>query len=157
VGGPVPTVEGYADLLSTVAVVDPGLAVANAVGDVDVDAISSVWRDASEAVHAALADADPARYDGVAVYETDGAAPELVASLARAARSPEPIALAIGADAIGIASRDDGGNAGEIDELVDAVAQTASGDSDVTARYGVVRDPTDVTETAIVEATREAR
>lgn len=150
VAGPVPTVEGYADLLSTVAVADPGLAVAHAVGDLDVDTLHAAWRDASEATHAALADADPARYDGVAVYDAGDAPPELVAALARDARSPEPVALAIGTDAIGVAVRGDR----MLADCVDAVASEAGGDADVTARYGVVRDPSDRTETALVEAIR---
>jgi hypothetical protein len=153
VEAPVPTIEGYADLLSTVAVVDPGLAAAHAVGDLEVDALRSAWRDASAATHAALREADPARYDGVAVYDAGDAPAELVAMLARDARSPEPVALAIGPDAIGIAARDDG----SIPDLVDALASEAGGDADLTARYGVVRDPTDRTETALVEAIRGER
>ncbi|GAB3681172.1 hypothetical protein GCM10028857_04990 [Salinarchaeum chitinilyticum] len=154
VGGAVPTVEGYADLLSTTAVVAPGIAAAHAVGDVEIDALRAAWRDASAETHAALA-ADPARYDGVAVYDAQDAPPELVAALARDARSPEPVALAIGEDAIGLASRD-----GDDADLVDAVAETAGGDVDVTARYAVVRqsnDADDANETALVEAIREAR
>ncbi|AGN02668.1 RecJ-like exonuclease [Salinarchaeum sp. Harcht-Bsk1] len=149
--GPVPTLEGYADLLSTTAVVEPGLAVAHAIGDLAVDTLESSWRAASVATHGALADADPARYDGVAVYDAEDASPEIVAALARDALSPEPVALAIGTDAIGLASRDS-----DAPDLVGALADAAGGDADVTTRYAVVREPTNVTETALVEAIREA-
>ncbi|WP_248516131.1 exonuclease [Salinarchaeum laminariae] len=155
VADPVPTLEGYADLLSATAVVSPGIAAAHAVGDVGIDAVRSAWREASTATHAALADADPTRYDGVAVYEAGDAPPEIVAALARDARSPEPVALAIGDDAIAVGTRDDDATA-----AIEAVAATAGGDVDVTARYAVVRDPTELettTETAIVEAVREER
>ena len=155
VTGPVPTLEGYAELLSTTAIVEPGLAVAHAVGDLSVDALESAWRAASVATHETLGDVDPARYDGVAVYDAGDAPSEIVAALARDALSPEPVALAIGTDAIALACRD-----GDADALVDALAEVADGDADVTGRYAVVRDPsetTDTTETALVEAIRDAR
>lgn len=150
--GPVPTVEGYADLLDVVATVDPGLALAHALGECDVQPVRSQWRDAGAAAHDAVADAEPSRYDGVVVLDAADAAPALVARLARDCRAPEPVAVAVGDGEIGVATV--GPDAGPI---ADAVASATGGDGDAASRRAVVRRVEDRDAGAIADAVRDAR
>lgn len=103
--GPFGSVEGYADLLSALAVADPGLGVAAATQPASVaDAALNAWREHGQRVHAAFGDARTARYDGVFVCRVEdepddsSAAGHLpgVARLAGAFRSPEPRTLVVG-------------------------------------------------------------
>jgi len=151
IDGCAPTVGGYADVLDAVTAVDPGLAVAHAVGDVDLDALLSAWRDASAATHAAIADAKPARYDGVVGYDAGSAPPDLLARVARDSCCPEPVALAAGADAVVVATREPGAP-----ELAGAVADALGSEAYASARRAVVRDLADPELTAAIEAVRDA-
>lgn len=150
--GAAPTIEGYADALDVAATVDPALALAHALGDGGFEPVRATWREYGPAVHAALADADPARYDGVAVFDASDAPAPLVARLARDARSPEPVAVALGDDAVGLAATTD-----DCHDLADAVAAAADGTPDGTGRRGVVHDAGDYEESAIVDAIRARR
>lgn len=160
--GPAPTVEGYADVLDVVAAVDPGLALAHALGDCELETARSTWRAASAAAHAAIDAADPARYDGVVVLDAGDADPAIVARMARDYLAPEPVTVAIGDDAVGVATTEP-----DAPGLVDAVAATTEGAADAAPRRGVVRDvgtanetdeddePVEIDETAVVDALRE--
>lgn len=100
------TVEGYADVLDTVAREAPGLAAAFALGRVDTAAVLDEWRDASTRAHAAVRAADPARYSGFVAVDAGDADPWLVARLVRDYVSPEPAVLAVGEDASALAVTD---------------------------------------------------
>lgn len=112
---PFGSVEGYADVLETLAAADPGLALAAALEPEAVaDRALDCWQTHGERVHAAVGDARSARYDGVFVLRVTDAADELtsgdattdperratplatVARLAQAFRSPEPRTLVVG-------------------------------------------------------------
>jgi len=102
VAGPFETLGGYADVLDCLARAAPGTATALALGHDVHDAARERWRDHSNAVHAALDAADGARYSGVALYR--GAPVWTLARLARDFASPEPAALAVGSDALALAT-----------------------------------------------------
>lgn len=192
VDGPVPTVEGYADVLDVAATVDPGLALAHALGDCgldatlggDRDAPLETWRTVGADVHAAVDAAAPSRYDGVVVLDAGDAPPSLVARLARDWCAPEPVTVAVGDDAVGIATvgadgapvasaaadadtvttteadapTDDGpvtrADADPV-TLADAVAAAVGGTVDAAFRRAVVRDVDSIDEAEIVEALRD--
>ncbi|MFC4549516.1 exonuclease RecJ, partial [Halorussus sp. GCM10023401] len=94
--GPFVTVEGYADVLESVARERPGAGVALALGhDARTDALEA-WRDHAASAHAALREGTTGRYDGLFVLRTEDAPVETVARLLRDFRSPEPTALVVG-------------------------------------------------------------
>jgi len=150
--GPAPSLEGYADLLGTVAIAAPGIAAAHAMGGLDLDAVRAPWREASEAVHRQLTEADPARYDGVAVYDAGEAPVALLATLARDATSPEPVALVIGEAKMGIAAR-----SADATALAEAIAGVTDGNVELGARFATVGVAAGVEESAVVDAVRGAR
>jgi hypothetical protein len=129
------TVEGFADVLSALAWDAPGVGVALALGRVDGPAPLDAWRSHAMAAHEAVRRADPARYSGVEVVETD-AAHSTVARLVREYRASEPAVLAVGAGVAALATTD---------ADAAAVLPTSAG----TARLAVatVDDESDVTET----------
>jgi hypothetical protein len=98
VGGPVETVEGYADVLECSAREAPGVALALALGhDGAVEPALDAWRTHGARAHESLRAADTGRYDGLSVFR-DAAGGMPVATVARMAvryRSPEPLALAV--------------------------------------------------------------
>lgn len=149
-GGPFPTLAGYADVLTALAERSPGLGVALIVGADSRAAALEVWREHGRTVHAAVGDADTARYSGLVVARTDGPT-AAVARLLRDYRSPEPTVLAVGDGRAAAAATD-----APVDQAMAAAAEAAGGSMlargvRATATY----DP-DRTE-RFVQAFREAR
>lgn len=151
IDGPAATIGGYADVLDVVAAADPGLAVAHAVGDVAFETLLAPWREASAATHAAVAAAEPARYDGAVAYDAGSGPPPLLARVARDSQCPEPVAVATGDDAIAIASTGPDASA-----LASAVAGALDGSADGSTRRAVVRDPGGADPDAAIEPLRDA-
>jgi hypothetical protein len=104
--GPFETAEGYADVLSALAVDAPGLGVALALGAGDDTAALDAWKAHAVEAHRAVRDADLARHSGFAVAEADAAVPT-VARLLRDYRSEEPAVLVVGDDVAALATTDD--------------------------------------------------
>jgi hypothetical protein len=150
---PFVTVEGYADVLCAVARERPGTGVALALGhDARTPALES-WRTHARHAHAALREAETARYTGVFVVRValpadegaDDTDPEAharrtagrlrtVARLARDFRSPEPTALVV-ADGVAAAATHD-----EAVDAADALGTTVGADdADGTAREADAR------------------
>jgi hypothetical protein len=102
VGGPFETLGGYADVLECLARAAPGTATALALGHGVREAALDAWREHAAAAHAALDAADGARYAGVCVYH--GTPVWTLARLAREFDSPEPAALAVGKEAVALAT-----------------------------------------------------
>jgi len=100
------TVEGYADVLDTVARVAPGVGTAFALGRGDRADVLDAWRDAASAAHAALAAAEVKRYSGLVTVDAGDADPWLVARLARDFHGVEPAALALGDESAALATTD---------------------------------------------------
>jgi len=91
--GPAATLAGYADALDALALREPALGVAFALGG--NDAALDAWRDHGLAAQRAVSDARLGRYDGSIVARVD-ARPDVlptVARLLRDFRSPEPTAF----------------------------------------------------------------
>ncbi len=130
VGGPFETIGGYADVLDALARQAPGLGIAVALGRGDRDGALTAWRQHARDVHDAVADAELARHDGLAVATVAGdSAPALesVARLLRDYRSPEPTVLLRGPTAIVVATVDEDVDAAAV--LTDAVASDESDDA----------------------------
>ncbi|GAD52462.1 exonuclease RecJ [Halarchaeum acidiphilum MH1-52-1] len=124
---PFETAEGYADVLDCLAVGNPGLASALAIGVADRPAALDAWREHASATHVALRTVDPARYSGLVVCEVDAPAWPL-ARLVRDSRADEPAALVVGTDGAALATTPDGPGARETLAAAvgdDAVAGTA--------------------------------
>jgi hypothetical protein len=96
------TVAGYGDVLDAVAREAPGTAVALTLGYDARGAALDAWRAHARRAHAAVRAADPARHAGLTVAR-DAAPVWTVARLLRDFRSPEPAALAVGADEAALA------------------------------------------------------
>ncbi|MFB6127601.1 MAG: exonuclease RecJ [Halolamina sp.] len=139
---PVATVGGYADVLSALAAVEPGLALTLALGDGDDgrEAAMDRWRRHGGAAHRLVREAERTRHAGLTVHDAgrlnpDGAdaaaALRTAARLCRDFRSPEPVAAAVGRtdEAVLVA--------------VDAVEARAVGDV-VAVATDAVEDDTDV-------------
>lgn len=132
IGGPFATVEGYADVLSAVAVDAPGTAIALALGhDARADALST-WRSHARAVHAGLRDGATGRYDGLFVARVDDSPVRTTARLLRDYRSPEPIAMVVTEDEAGVAAVGEAA----IDEALTTAIETTGGEFSATARRG---------------------
>ncbi|GAB3416989.1 hypothetical protein GCM10027435_15160 [Haloparvum alkalitolerans] len=107
---PFATVGGYADVLDALSRAAPGTGIALALADEPSDGLRTAaldaWRTHGLAAHRALAGATTGRYDGATVVRTDASAATLptVARLARDYLSPEPIALALSAEAGALAA-----------------------------------------------------
>lgn len=153
--GPFATVEGYADVLESLARSAPGLAVALAIGRGDRTDALDAWRTHAEAVHGAITMAERSRHDGVVVLSIDDATPadaRTVARLARDFRSAEPTVLAVGAEEVGLATTDV--DAASI--LSDALGRNAvGGRSDLAT--GAVDGSIDEAVDGIVGTIREGR
>jgi hypothetical protein len=151
--GPFATVEGYADVLCAVAREEPGTGIALALGHDARTAALEAWRGHARWVHAALREADAARYSGVVVLgvslpsDEEGATddPErhdrrltgrlrTVAQLARDFRSPEPTVLVVGDGVAAAATADDGV---DVAEALSSAAEP--GDVEGTAREADAR------------------
>ncbi len=94
IDGPVATLEGYADVLSALALERPGLGLALGLGTGTADSAIEIWREHATRAHEAVRSASVARHDGIVVARVD-AAVETTARLVRDFRSPEPVVLAI--------------------------------------------------------------
>ncbi|GGN23402.1 hypothetical protein [Halarchaeum nitratireducens] len=108
--GPFETAEGHADVLDCLAVADPGLASALALGVADRPTALDAWREHASATHAALRTADPARYSGLVAAEADAPAWPL-ARLLRDTRADEPAVLVVGDAGAALATAPDGPDA----------------------------------------------
>lgn len=149
--GPFATLEGYADVLDSVARERPGTGVALALGHEARDPALTAWREHASAAHAALAQGTTGRYDGLFVLRTSDAPVETVARLLGDFRSPEPIALVVG-DGIAAAVATEDCGLGET--LADAAVET-DGTGGGTARRGYAEFDTETKE--FLGAFREAR
>lgn len=149
VDAPFETIGGYADVLDAVARSEPGTAVALAMGHDGVrDAALTAWREHARRVHDVLGSTAVARHDGYCVLETEATGdgetesqqrPPIVETVARLAvdyRSPEPVALVVTPDAIGIATRSD---VQDVEPVVDAIGRSLDGTVDVGRRTGSIR------------------
>lgn len=95
---PATTVEGFADVLAATSREDPSTAIALAAGrDMFEQALTS-WRSHARRTHAAIADASPARYDGLVIYRTESGPLETCARLLRDFVAAEPVVAAVDGD-----------------------------------------------------------
>lgn len=103
--GPIPTVEGYADLLAVVGCEAPGVALSLVLSGGGRDAALTRWRRRAGAAHRCARDAETARHAGFTVHEagpvaddpsTAAATLRSAARICRAFQSREPIAAAVG-------------------------------------------------------------
>jgi hypothetical protein len=146
---PFRTLGGYADVLAALAEEAPGLGVALIVGSDGREAALEAWRDHGRTVHAAVRDADTARYSGLLVARTDGP-PAPVARLQRDYRSPEPAVLAIGDGEAAAAATD-----APVEKALAAGAEAAGGSMLARGVRGTATFDPDRTE-PFIEAFREA-
>ena len=131
VGGPVETVGGFADVLDATARDEPGVALSLALGhDGSREVAIDAWRDHAAAAHAALADGETNRYDGLLVLRGPSMPVVTVARLAVDFRSPEPAALAITDGEAAIRSRDGSDVASALAAGAERVDGTAIGSED---------------------------
>lgn len=152
IAGPLVTVGGYADVLDALARSDPGVGVALALGQADVDAGLATWRDHAERAHDGVRNATTGRYDGLFVARCDADAPAgTVARLVRDFRSPEPAVLVV-TDGTAVALATDETDIGQV--LRDA-ATSVDGTGDGTET--TARAHYDVADTEFVAAVREAQ
>jgi len=100
------TVGGYADVLEAAARVEPGTAVALAMGHDAREPALTAWRRHGRRAHEALESASTGRYDGLFVLGFEDGPVETVARLAAEFRSPEPAVLAIGSGETALVTRD---------------------------------------------------
>jgi hypothetical protein len=124
--GPVETVEGFADVLESLARSAPGLGAAFAVGRLDRTDALSVWREHASTVHDAVRLGDRNRSSGLVVLEADDADPWTVARLVRDFRSAEPAALVVGTDEVALATTET--NALDRLDAVDAIESVGGRD-----------------------------
>lgn len=155
---PFATIGGYADVLDATARTEPGTGAALAMGHDASEPALDAWRDHGRRTHAAFADASTSRYDGLFVVHADDGPVEATARLAAAYRSPEPVVLAVGDGAAGLASRDEA-----LDATIEGVARELEAETDADVEYDVTRrrgylqwDP-GVDESTIVETVRAFR
>lgn len=146
-GGPLESVEGYADVLDALAATAPGLAVTLAIGGPAAAALDA-WRDHARAAHEGVRAAESSRRDGLLVVETDGPV-RAVARLVRDFRSPEPAVLAVGDGEAALATAD--GTAGAIEPA----AESAGGSGLAGGDRGYARFDADRTA-AFTDAIEEA-
>ncbi|QKY19244.1 exonuclease RecJ [Halolamina sp. CBA1230] len=150
---PFRTLGGYADVLDAVARTAPAAGVSLALGERSgdaTDAALAAWRKYGAAVHGQLRSAETRRHHGVWVLETEADADVLpaVARLARAFRSPEPVALALTEGAAAAAGESGVGDA------VTAAANAVDGTGHGTDDTGWARFDTDTEQ--FTDAFREA-
>ncbi|MFC6991880.1 exonuclease RecJ [Haladaptatus sp. GCM10025707] len=154
--GPFATVEGFADVLDTVAREQPGTALALALGhDAKAPALDA-WRAHSKRTHAALREAATGRYDGLFVARIDDDANPPVrttARLLRDFRSPEPVALVVADGRAAVCATEQQGLLGE---KMAAAAATVSGTGGGRDRQGYAEFGADVSAPDFVTAFREA-
>lgn len=146
-GGPAETIEGYADVLDTVARERPGTGVAVALGHDVIDDAQAAWREHARRAHATVREAETARYDGLFVIE--GEPVGTVARLAHDYRSPEPVTLAATDGRAAVVADEPLGTA------VDAAAESVDGRRSATGTTGRARFDAPVAD--FVAAFREAR
>lgn len=125
------TIEGFGDVLDTLARTAPGLGVAAAIGGIDRAVALDEWRDASAAVHTAVARATAhvptergaAAQAGVhvATVSVDGTDPVAVARILRDFVTDAPAVLVTGDDGAALATTE-----------ADAHETLASADADAT-------------------------
>ena len=132
------TVEGFGDVLDTLSRHAPGLGVAAAIGGLDRTTALEAWRQASEAVHAAVTrcrtDISSEAGDHVASASVTEPDPVVVARLLRDFATDAPHVFVAGDDGAALATTD-----------VDARETLASADADAVGgserlAYGTVDD-----------------
>ncbi|RJX43951.1 exonuclease RecJ [Halonotius aquaticus] len=159
---PFATLGGYADVVSALAREAPGVAVSLAFGAPGaVSEAVDIWRDHAAAAHAALDSPTTGRYDGVFVLRVETDRPAVlptVARLARAYRSPEPIALVVTDDPVD-GRRQAALAATEPRGLYDAAATVArefDGDAGGTPTQATLTVDGSVADGELIAAVREA-
>ncbi|WP_435115840.1 exonuclease RecJ [Halolamina sp. C58] len=150
---PFRTLGGYADVLDAVARTAPAAGISLALGegsDDATDAALAAWRKYGAAVHDGLRSATTRRHHGVWLLEleADPAVLPAIARLARAFRSPEPVALAV-TDGAAAAAGDSG-----IDDAVAAATRAVDGTGHGTDTTGWARFDSDTEQ--FTDAFREA-
>ena len=131
-GGPLTTLEGYADVLDAAVREDPGAAVALALGhDAREDALDA-WRSHARSAHEALQAASIQRHSGLVVAEIEGPI-ETVARLLRDYRSPEPLALVAGDGHVALAATEDQEGANILETATESfdLSGRVAGDADL--------------------------
>jgi hypothetical protein len=135
------TAAGLGDVLDAAVRVDPGTAVALALGhDVRDDALAA-WREHARRAHEAIRATDPTRHRGLVVAEAGDGSVWTVARLLRDFRSAEPVALAVG-DAEAALAGPPGTDAAAV--LASAAAEcSGSGAGSDTRAYARFEGPTE--------------
>lgn len=100
---PFATVAGYADVLDALASSEPGTGVAVALGHDVTESALAAWRDHASAAHAAVANCERSRHDGLVVVHDVDAPLATTARLVRDYRSPEPVVVAVGDGEVAVA------------------------------------------------------
>lgn len=151
--GPVPTVGGYADVLSAAARFSPGTGIALALGHDAVTPALTTWREHARDVHRAVRSATTARYDGLQVARlADGGPVATVAPLIRAYRSPEPVVLVVAPDEVAAVGPPDGSVGSAMRSVVAETETKAEYDATDRRAYARIDDDPD----AAISAFREA-
>ena len=159
---PFATLGGYADVVSALAREAPGVAVSLAFGAPGaVSEAVDIWRDHTAAAHAALDSPTTGRYDGIYVFRVETDRPAVlptVARLARAYRTPEPVALVVTDDPV-----DDRRRAAlaatephSLDDVTAAVAREFDGDAGGTPTQATLAVDNSVADGELIAAVREA-
>ncbi len=149
--GSIPTVAGYAEVLDAVAREHPGTAVALALGAEAVESAQNSWQQHAAAVHAAIDDGTTERYGGLyAAFVADHRVLTAARVLHRSG-SPEPVTLVVGEDRAAVV----GDPAADLRAVTSALAETVSGTSDGTQRYGVIDHDGSTEDRTLVATARE--
>ncbi|MHB9285699.1 hypothetical protein ACKVMT_01500 [Halobacteriales archaeon Cl-PHB] len=150
VGGPFATVGGYADVLDALAVSQPGLGIALALGRADADDALAAWRDHAAAAHDGVREATVQRHDGLVVCRDVDGPLATVARLVRDFRSPEPVVLAGNGDDVVATTADETVDLAAVFADAGETTGAATGDTGATVRASV--DDADAFVTAVREA-----
>ncbi|MFB6074620.1 MAG: hypothetical protein ABEJ89_06380 [Haloarculaceae archaeon] len=150
-GGPLETVEGYADVLDAVARERPGVGVALALGSESaVDPALSAWRAHARGAHRGVREATTGRYDGLFVARGTHLPVGTVARLLADYRSPEPVTLAVTDGVAAVRATDGRDVSGPTERAAAAVDGRASG------RGPRARARFETDTASFIEALREA-
>lgn len=149
-GGPLETLEGYADVLAATVRDDPGTAVALALGHEDAtDDALDAWRRHAMAAHEALRETTIRRHAGVVVASATPT--ETVARLLRDFRSPEPLALVDGDGRVALAAMD----AIDAESVLETAMANADASGQVTGTTTLATSPFQGALEDLVDAVRE--
>lgn len=146
--GPFETVEGYADVLDTLAATDPGIGVAFVLGYEEKATALEAWKTAGKQLHQTVARLALESTDDVAYGTIEAGAPRSVARLVRDFRHSAPAVLVSGPTSIAIATTD-------MDAR--ALLSEAFEDDLVTGTDTLAVADTDGTADTVAETVQEAR